>query len=74
MSVSEALRNWDPHLAWVDFKIKVKQIAHFTVYFDQWNPLISNVIMENIHWALFKDAEVTETQNDGNSIMTSDKN
>ena len=27
-----------PRLAWADFKIKVKQIAHSTVYFDQWNP------------------------------------
>ena len=29
------------HLAWVDFEIKVKQIAHSTLRFDQWNPLIS---------------------------------
>ena len=38
-----------------------------------------NVIVENIHWALFEDAEVAgsndlETQNDENSIMKSDKN
>ena len=38
-----------------------------------------NVIVENIHWALFEDAEVAEsnnleTQNDKNSIMKSDKN
>ena len=38
-----------------------------------------NVIVENIHRALFKDAEVTEvkdleTQNDENSIVKSDKN
>ena len=29
------------HLVWADFKIKVKQIAHSTMHFDQWNPLIS---------------------------------
>jgi hypothetical protein len=29
------------HLA--DFKIKVKQIAHSRVHFDQWNPLISKM-------------------------------
>ena len=38
---------WDvitySHLAWADFKIKVKQIAHSTVHFDQWNPLISKM-------------------------------
>ena len=32
-----------PHLAWADFKIKVKQIAHSTVHFDQWNLLISKM-------------------------------
>ena len=25
------------HMAWADFKIKVKQIAHYTLYFGQWN-------------------------------------
>ena len=38
-----------------------------------------NVIVENIHWALFEDAEVAEVkdleiQNDENSIIKSDKN
>ena len=32
-----------PHLAWADFKIKVKQITHSTVHFDWWNPLISKM-------------------------------
>ena len=32
-----------PHLAWADFKIKVKQIAYSTMHFDQWNPLISKM-------------------------------
>ena len=27
------------HLAWADFKIKVKRIAHSTVHFDQWSKL-----------------------------------
>ena len=31
------------HLAWADFKIKVKQIAHSIVHFDQWNKLISKM-------------------------------
>ena len=31
------------HLAWVDFRIKVKQIAHSIVHFDQWNKLISKM-------------------------------
>ena len=36
---------WIPltHLAWPDFKIKVKQIAHSIVHFDQWNKLISKM-------------------------------
>ena len=29
------------HLAWANLKIKVTQIEHSTVHFDQWNPLIS---------------------------------
>ena len=33
----------NPHLACADFKIKVKQIAHSTVHFDWWNPLISKM-------------------------------
>ena len=46
---SEFLNNFDTkyvsasHLAWADFKIKVKQIAQSTVNFDQWNPLILNM-------------------------------
>ena len=28
------------HLAWADFKIKVKQITQTTVHFDQWNSLL----------------------------------
>ena len=32
-----------PHLAWADFKIKVKRIAHSIVHFDQWNKLISKM-------------------------------
>ena len=32
-----------PHLAWVDFKIKVKRIAHSIVHFDQWKKLISKM-------------------------------
>ena len=40
---------------------------------------LKNVIVENIHWALFEDAEVAEVKqllnsNDENSIMKSDKN
>ena len=31
------------HLAWVDFRIKVKGIAHSIVHFDQWNKLISKM-------------------------------
>ena len=31
------------HLAWADFKIKVKQIEESTLRFDQWNPLISEM-------------------------------
>ena len=31
------------HLAWVDFEIKVKQIVHSIVHFDQWNKLISKM-------------------------------
>ena len=31
------------HLAWADFEIKVKQIAHSTLRFDQWNLLISKM-------------------------------
>ena len=31
------------HLAWADFRIKVKQIAHSIVQFDQWNKLISKM-------------------------------
>ena len=52
------------HLAWVDFEIKVKQIAHSIVHFDQAveQTDFKNVIIENIHWALFKDAEVTEVK------------
>ena len=32
-----------PHLAWADFEIKVKQIAHSIVHFDHWNKLISKM-------------------------------
>ena len=31
------------HLAWADFEIKVKQIAHSILRFDQWNSLISKM-------------------------------
>ena len=31
------------HLAWADFRIKVKRIAHSIVHFDQWNKLISKM-------------------------------
>ena len=31
------------HLAWADFEIKIKWIAHSTLRFDQWNPLISKM-------------------------------
>ena len=31
------------HLAWADFEIKVKRIAHSIVHFDQWNKLISKM-------------------------------
>ena len=37
------LRLRQPRLAWVDFKIKVKQIEHSTLRFHQWNPLISKI-------------------------------
>ena len=33
-----------PHLAWADFRIKVKRIAHSIVHFDQWNKLISKML------------------------------
>ena len=46
------------HLALVDFKIKIKQIAHSTVYFNQWNPLELGVYFNNyifeisgFHWS-----------------------
>ena len=31
------------HLAWADFKIKVKQKVHSKLQFDQWKPLISKM-------------------------------
>ena len=31
------------HLAWADFRIKVKRIEHSIVHFDQWNKLISKM-------------------------------
>ena len=43
MSTIFFLFNNVTHLAWADFKIKVKRIAHSTVHFDQWNPLISKM-------------------------------
>ena len=42
-SDSSTLFQSGAHLARADFKIKVKQIAHSTVHFDQWNPLISKM-------------------------------
>ena len=69
-----------PHLAWADFKIKAKQIAHSTVHFNQWNPLISKMLSLKIFTGLFvrtprsPRSNDLETQNNENSIMKSDKN
>ena len=41
------------YLAWADFKIKVKQIVHSTLCFDQWNPLISKMWSLKIFPQLF---------------------
>ena len=68
------------HLAWADFEIKVKRIAHSTVRFDQWKPLISKTESLKIFLQLFlySDQHVfwnfIENKNDENSIMKSDKN
>ena len=48
--------NWSfpvSHLAWADFKIKVKRIAHSIVHFDQWSPLISKMQSLKIFSGLF---------------------
>ena len=41
------------HLAWAGFEIKVKQIAHSTLHFDQWNTLISKMWSLKIFTRLF---------------------
>ena len=67
------------HLAWADFKIKVKQIVHYTVHFDQWNPLISKMWLLKIFPQLFLYSDqhafwnFIENKNDENYIMKSDK-
>ena len=66
-----------PHLAWADFKIKVKQIAHSTLRFDQWNPLISKM---KIFTGLFFYSDqhafwnFIENKNDKKSIIENHKN
>ena len=63
------------HLAWADFKIKVKQIAHSTLRFDQWIPQISKIFPQLF---FYSDQHAfwnfIENKNDENSIMKSYKN
>ncbi len=42
-TVIQLHRLYNSHLAWADFEIKVKRIAHSTLRFDQWNLLISKM-------------------------------
>ena len=67
------------HLAWADFKIKVKPISHSTVHFDQWNPLMSKIQLLKIFPLLFRYSDqhafwnFIENKNDENFIMKSHK-
>ena len=72
--------NFITHLAWADFKIKVKQIAHSTLRFDQWNPLISKMQSLKIFTGLFLYSDqhafwnFIQNRSDENSIVKSHKN
>ena len=77
--ISFAVLKW-AHLAWAEFRIKVKRIAHSIVHFDQWNKLISKMESLKIFTGLFSRtprlprSNDLGIQNDENSIMKSYKN
>ena len=56
------------HLAWADFQIKVKQNrALYSAFWSVEQTDFKNVIVENIHWALFEDAKFAKVKRPRNS-------